>query len=1575
MPDQIGNITVPEPPVNGVFPLTIEWGYVRNIPPIVHTHTFGSANRKIEQRYRVGDGFRRIKLTFPQMEESDRIALRDFWQARKGPYEAFTLNYPNEDGSGSTTAITVAFENEPLSWQQLSSLLSTAGVTLVEIPTTTPTYSVTSSVTRFPSGGLATALLQQDQRLIPLVKIQPKEAGYPAIYLSDRRVTIGGQLYVPRLLSVPVVEQSIDGETDSCEIVCGNADRVMRDLAADVMLLDASIEVSDYHVGTQTKIDLWKGVIDAWGGAEATEFTIRGRDVLGDSRTLYPDRLIERQCYKPFRSSLCPYDESGSGGDETKCDKSFSGANGCQAHGMANFFGGIVVTPQAVNITQKSWFGLRSKLLSPTSTVNDSVVGTPLQDIYADADMMVNCAIVAGREEDEFYDALGVVGRGPITGYASDGLKHRLDGQSPHGPLPLGLRRSFGNDQVQDNNPDADSDKFSLGPSYTADRAAGVAFLEIRRTDPKGYQLSRAAEHEMQACVSGGLGGWYWNDPGTRLFGGPMTNPVWIAINTWLRGKRLWSADAATQLATFDVEAAIAAAAICATSVPALVGGGSETQFKFRGVIADVKPLREWIGEILKNCLGYFVTSAGKLKIGVRVNSSAVSAFTAGNIIADSLQPEPIQPAFNGLSVQFADSEFDGKDNSVLLADEDLQKLAGVQNSQMRAMGVFSKSQAARICTVRLREEIGGVGVAEWRKARNVSFKTTMLALETEAGQVVSITDAAMPGGTGEIRIGRWRRNADYSVDVQGKTTTDGMYDLAIGPKPVDVPADGIPAELITDPVPGNVRAIGANAFNYTLSEDGTTATIEVEYDPPSPIGAFTGVSIQIEAPDGSETIVAGGDWEYDGDPNGVGSARYGYATIKAPQPVGAGETWRIYLVSVSRSVRKQLVLHPAANASPNRTVAITEATVGGAAPLPGDVVVGTPSLEYYIAASGERRVFATVPYTAPATPDFHDFNGVQVFSVTPAYDDVTPLDPTGEPPADRGWYPYSGAAGGGGQAVIDMLAPDRSEGWVFYLAAGRDQVLKAQPWPGTGIVSVGAAATLNVTSFDVAAPFYATGRRALIIPFSFTLPSGSSWDVLDWERVEIHVKTSSMGVGDKPVVAAVFDRGTGNPGTAVTSQMEIVDLPDTNETWTFTAVSFRLNGDRHGSSPTDTANVVPPTNAPATAGVTSFSASVVYTTNEAGIQRFRFEGSWVNPTDPDFVGVEITALWSGESKVHMLAIEKEGSASFRTDDWPVQDASQTVIISAYAVNADGIRSTASTVGLTVTPNATGTLKGNRLATATLGPGLQNDGSQLRIPVAGVSASLIADLAITTGKLANLAVDVTKLADLSVEAAKLANSSVTSTKIANAAVGSAAIANAAIGTAHIANAAIVAAHIVDATITSAKIASLDANKINAGIISASVTMTSPTLVITAGAITVNIDSSNYVMIANSTFGDTTRLDGHDVRVYNTFGAREVRVNPSGGNWKNSSSVTVLVLDSFSDYGKIDLRNSGGVSQVTLNSFGGGEAVFKGNVQIDGQLRFTSFFAHGTGDPASVATHKAGVYSAGGSFLGYLYLWP
>jgi len=192
MSDLLGNIVVPEIVPSGVFPLISDYPYGHAQAPDLTVHQFGSANAKIEQRFLLGNGAKRFFFSRAVLNTPDHEALRDFWENLSGPYGAFTYNAPDDDGNG-TTAYTCRFENAPLSFEMLSDAVAQVGVTLIEIPSDPPTYTLNSTVTRFPSSDLKAALLAQVQQMIPLITIQAKEPNYPAIYVSDRRCTCQGR--------------------------------------------------------------------------------------------------------------------------------------------------------------------------------------------------------------------------------------------------------------------------------------------------------------------------------------------------------------------------------------------------------------------------------------------------------------------------------------------------------------------------------------------------------------------------------------------------------------------------------------------------------------------------------------------------------------------------------------------------------------------------------------------------------------------------------------------------------------------------------------------------------------------------------------------------------------------------------------------------------------------------------------------------------------------------------------------------------------------------------------------------------------------------------------------------------------------------------------------------------------------------------------------------------------------------------------------------------------------------------------------------------------------------------------
>ncbi len=230
-----------------------------------------------------------------------------------------------------------------------------------------------------------------------------------------------------------------------------------------------------------------------------------------------------------------------------------------------------------------------------------------------------------------------------------------------------------------------------------------------------------------------------------------------------------------------------------------------EKQFRFQGVLAQQKPFRDWLTEILACGLGYYTWEFGKLKLGCRINASSTDAFTIGNFLFQSLRLEPTEASFEHLIIDFADQAYQYQANTAEYQDKThaayYSRAGAPLTARQHMVGCATLSQALRLAAVRTREEIGGVNAAEWRNARNASWKTTMLALGTEVGQVVSISHPDVPGGYGDFRIQSWRLNKDWSIDITARTVTPSMYDLTVGPKPADVAPPPLPGMFYAIPL------------------------------------------------------------------------------------------------------------------------------------------------------------------------------------------------------------------------------------------------------------------------------------------------------------------------------------------------------------------------------------------------------------------------------------------------------------------------------------------------------------------------------------------------------------------------------------------------------------------------------------------------------------------------------------------------------------------------------------------------------------------------------------------------------
>ena len=264
----------------------------------------------------------------------------------------------------------------------------------------------------------------------------------------------------------------------------------------------------------------------------------------------------------------------------------------------------------------------------------------------------------------------------------------------------------------------------------------------------------------------------------------------------------------------------------------------TETQFQFQGVISSQKPFRDWLTEVLNCCLGFYTWEFGKLKLGCRINASAGDAYTTANMLFQSLRLTPIQAAFEHLVLPSRMLPINFRRTRPSIATRATPRITAApalhSPAQMHSVGCSTLSQALRIAATRTREEIGGVNPTEWRNARAATWGTTLLGLGNEVGQVVSITHPDVPGGTGNFRIQRWSAEEGLVGADRGPDRHPSMYDLDVGPKPMDVvpaPLPGLFYPIPLGPVwaPYQVQAAARDALfpnEWTFDSNQTYTTM-----------------------------------------------------------------------------------------------------------------------------------------------------------------------------------------------------------------------------------------------------------------------------------------------------------------------------------------------------------------------------------------------------------------------------------------------------------------------------------------------------------------------------------------------------------------------------------------------------------------------------------------------------------------------------------------------------------------------------------------------------------------------------
>jgi len=201
-------------------------------------------------------------------------------------------------------------------------------------------------------------------------------------------------------------------------------------------------------------------------------------------------------------------------------------------------------------------------------------------------------------------------------------------------------------------------------------------------------------------------------------------------------------ADSASQLAFFVLPSLCAgdgtgAAEIADDTIDALVGGGTEKQFRFQGVLAQQKPFRDWLTEILACGLGYFTWSSA--------SSSSAAASTPPRPRRSRLALPAAEPAPRthrrrlrtpgdrfrrpGVPVSGQHRRIPGQEHAAYYGRAGAPLTAAAPGGLRDALPGLAPGGRAHARGDRR------INPAEWRNARNASWKTTVLALDTRSAR------------------------------------------------------------------------------------------------------------------------------------------------------------------------------------------------------------------------------------------------------------------------------------------------------------------------------------------------------------------------------------------------------------------------------------------------------------------------------------------------------------------------------------------------------------------------------------------------------------------------------------------------------------------------------------------------------------------------------------------------------------------------------------------------------------------------------------------------------------------------
>lgn len=847
MADLIGGlISIPDPTISGVFPWFGNYPSIRAASYDYVIHRVGLMKEQRILRSKLGHTWKvTFENVYTSMTPSDQNTLTTLWtfyNDHRNPQTLFYFYDPRESsetidptGVSTTGRYTCRFRESNLSFSVFRDRLHQGTLEVVAVDTTktevTRLQYFPAKTYRIPTPEwLAQASvpeLSADTSIIHFASFnrvveQGSNEPYPLRVSTHRyfhNCTFGASPtdtyghYLPRLLSWDFQQEL--GQGDTGQVTLDDADLGITQYLEQVDITGWEMKFIIHVYGALgdagNPCQFWRGYVTDWSRNESDgTMQIRLNGAAGRLSQLIPHRLVTLNCPLEFNDmptvnqalAECPYAYLGAGGDPATCDKSLDGTNGCVAHGMRDYFQGLVVKPTKATglLPRAHWYSFGRDSYNTISTALKTPFGKPIPYIYGAGKQIVEAEIFEYRDESEFKVASGILSEGPI-GYANQGVYANSIGQVLLDNLP----QHTGYQPVKAYGYLGQAVGTIIDPLF---RCSKLAFVSIRTIDTVGFEDSGGVEsHRILVEVNYGLCGvrtYWWTGDLTltrECYGGPIHYCYDIFLralalrgyaNSIVGGNDDQPRDQLLDVDNFlDVET-WQGSQVASLTDPAV----NETLWDFRGVLRDQKPAIDWMRDLMQCCPIDISFSFGKLsfkprKDDITVLKPGMMVFQQNeNIIDQSLTSIKLRPRFNSISYTYADENFDSAQQSVTIEDKIAQKRMGIfkaaagydsfvpniMKQQITLSGVFKRSQIIRLATQVLREELGGDTVTEQENARVVHFKAPLMGMGVDLGEVFKVIHEELPGGEGYFRCTAFRYSSDLATEIEGRTVYPSMY-------------------------------------------------------------------------------------------------------------------------------------------------------------------------------------------------------------------------------------------------------------------------------------------------------------------------------------------------------------------------------------------------------------------------------------------------------------------------------------------------------------------------------------------------------------------------------------------------------------------------------------------------------------------------------------------------------------------------------------------------------------------------------------------------------------------------------